>query len=338
MGFLTMQFTITINQQKALEWGLNAQQAMLFAFVYETPSWARPVLANGGTFYALAKAKIIEELPLLTDKPDTAYRLLRQLHKAGVIELSHTRDITLVRVTAKGAEWNRKLDGSEKYPTPEQEARKNIRPTSEKNPSENGKKSEPGSEKNPTNHVTTSPDTNQETRDQGTSAGPEGQAVQVAGGAPAASSAAPVVKPRIELPADMPGPKDPTCKTFRPWANYACAYRKRYGVWPAWNATVAGQISQLVDRLGAEDAPAVAAFHVCVNDARLINDCHPVGALLAKCEGFRTQWATNRQMNLATARQIEATQANLNAALEAAERIRNRGASGQGGIHDNPFL
>jgi hypothetical protein len=28
-----MQYTVTISQVKALEWGLNSQQALLFAFV-----------------------------------------------------------------------------------------------------------------------------------------------------------------------------------------------------------------------------------------------------------------------------------------------------------------
>lgn len=157
-----MQFTITMNQVKALEWGLNAQQALLFAFVYECPSWAKPVRTECGIFYALSKAKILEELPLLTDKPDTAYRLLKQLEAAGVVELSHTVGITLVRLTDKGREWNRKVDGSEKYP-------KSGGDTSEKNPSRVGKKSDvcrknirEGSEKSPTNQDT-SQITNQET-------------------------------------------------------------------------------------------------------------------------------------------------------------------------------
>ena len=329
-----MQFTITINQQKALEWQLNAQQALLFAFVYECPSWAKPVTTPSGTFFALAKAKIIDELPLLTDKPDTAYRMLKQLVNAGVIELSHTSDITLVRLTAKGATWNRKKDGSEKYPTSKPEGRKKIRPTSEKNPSRVGKKSELGSEISPTNQGTNDPDTSNQDTNQDLTASPEGQAVPVADTAPVAIC--PVsAKPRVEIPADMPGPKDPSCKTFRSWANYAFAYRKRYRVWPAWNATVAGQLGRLIDRLG-EDAHPVAAFYVGINDARLISDCHPVGILLSKCESYRTQWATNRQMNLATARQIEATQANLNAAMDAAERIRNRNQGGS--LDDNPFL
>ncbi|MGR3892983.1 DnaT-like ssDNA-binding domain-containing protein [Pseudomonas sp. 1176_21] len=143
-----MQFTIHINQSLAVEWGLNAQQALLFAFVYECPSWAKPVKTDSGIYFALSKAKIVEELPLLTDKPDTAYRLLRALNAAGLIELSSTSSITLVRLTEKGKAWNRKLDGSEKYPTSRTfNGRKKIRSTSEKSP---------------TNQDTSNQDTNQQ--------------------------------------------------------------------------------------------------------------------------------------------------------------------------------
>lgn len=105
-GLADMQFTITINQAKALEWGLNAQQALLFAFVYECPSWAKLTQTAEGDFYALSKAKILEELPLLTDKPDTVYRLLKQIAAVGVIDLSSTADVTLVRLTPKGRHWS----------------------------------------------------------------------------------------------------------------------------------------------------------------------------------------------------------------------------------------
>jgi len=108
-----MQFTVMINQTKAIEWGMNAQQAMLFAFIYQVPSWARPVVVDGKTYYAISKAKIIEELPLLTDKPDTAYRLLKALEVIEVITLSSTPKITLIRLTEKGREWNR----SDFYPS-----------------------------------------------------------------------------------------------------------------------------------------------------------------------------------------------------------------------------
>lgn len=141
-------------------------------------------------------------------------------------------------------------------------------------------------------------------------------------------------QPKVEIPEDMPGPKDQNCKTFRAWANYAFAYRNRYSTWPVWNAKAGGQLGQLIDRLGAEAAPQVAAYYVTVNDARLINDCHNLNSLLAKAEAFHTQWQTGRQMNGRTARQLEDTQANINAAQEAASRIR-----ANGGARDaNPFL
>lgn len=134
--------------------------------------------------------------------------------------------------------------------------------------------------------------------------------------------------PRVEIPADMPGPKDRNCKTFRAWANYAFAYRNRYSVWPVWNASVGGMLGKLIDQLGAEEAPKVAAFYVSINDARLVNDCHSLNTLIAKAGTYRTQWATGRQMNATTARQIEHRQANLSAGEEAARRIRERRSNG----------
>ncbi|HEJ1384534.1 TPA: phage replication protein [Pseudomonas aeruginosa] len=322
-----MQFTITINQAKALEWGLNAQQALLFAFVYECPSWAKLQQTATGEFYVLSKAKIIEELPVLTDKADTAYRLLKQLDHAGVIDLSSTRNVTLVRLTAKGKEWNKKLDGSEKFPTSEKNptsqggGRKKIRPTSEEIPIRVGKKSEQGSEISPTNQVTSNQGTNQDTSQYlaGEAApAPVGMFVgaeQDAG-------------PRCEIPADMPGPKDPTCKTYRTWANYAIAYRNRHKTWPLWNESVAGKLSKFIARVGQADAPKVAAFFVLrVNDAAVTKACHPIGMLLANAEGYHTQWQTDRPTTSTQARQQEHTAANLSAAEQALAEQRARRAA-----------
>lgn len=149
-----MQYTLSINQTKALEWGLNAQQSMLFSFIYECPSWCRPVTQDGEVFYAISKQKIVDELPLLTDKPDTAYRLLKQLEAKGVVALSHTPGITLVRITDTGKTWNHDHKGSEKYPSKvgkkSDAPRKNIRA---------------GSEKSPTNQDTSNQDTNNQSID-----------------------------------------------------------------------------------------------------------------------------------------------------------------------------
>ncbi|QPG62090.1 phage replication protein [Pseudomonas sp. BIGb0427] len=320
-----MQFTVTINQAKALEWGLNSQQALLFAFVYGCPSWAKALKTDDGIFFALSKAKIVEELPLLTDKPDTAYRMLKALEEAGLIELSSTSNITLFRLTDKAAEWNKKQDGSEKYPTPPQtKGRKKIRSTSEKSPSKVGKKSEPGSEKSPTNQDTNNQVTNQDTS----------HSLQDGSDKPNQSRGLVLVvdrtdAPRVEIPADMPGPKDQTCKTFKVWANYAMAYRKRYSTWPVWNAKVGGQLGQLVDRLGGDVAHHVAAHYLKTSDAAVLRKCHSLNELLANAESYHTQWVTGQRVNGTTARQMERTEANLSAAEQAAQLVLAKRQAGE---------
>ena len=320
-----MQFTVTINQAKALEWGLNSQQALLFAFVYGCPSWAKALKTDDGIFFALSKAKIVEELPLLTDKPDTAYRMLKALEEAGLIELSSTSNITLFRLTQKAAEWNKKQDGSEKYPTPpESKGRKKIRSTSEKSPSKVGKKSDLGSEKSPTNQDTNNQVTNQETS----------HSLHDGSDKPTQSRGLLLVvdrteAPRVEIPADMPGPKDQTCKTFKVWANYAMAYRKRYGTWPVWNAKVGGQLGQLVDRLGADVAHHVAAHFLKTSDAAVLRKCHSLNELLANAESYHTQWVTGQRVNGTTARQMERTEANLSAAEQAAQMVLAKRQAGE---------
>jgi len=318
-----MQFTVTINQVKALEWGLNSQQALLFAFVYGCPSWTKPIKTDDGIFFALSKAKIIQELPLLTDKPDTAYRMLKALEEADLIELSSTSNITLFRLTEKAFEWNQKLDGSEKYPTPpKNEGRKKIRSTSEKNPSKVGEKSEQGSEKSPTNQNTNHQGTNQDTS----------QDLQGSPDKPARNLVLVVDRtdtPRVEIPADMPGPKDQSCKTFKVWANYAMAYRKRYSTWPVWNAKVGGQLGQLVDRLGADVAHHVAAHFLKTSDAAVLRKCHSLNELLANAESYHTQWVTGQRINGTTARQMERTEANVSAAEQAAQMVLAKRQAGE---------
>ncbi|HCL3329289.1 TPA: helix-turn-helix domain-containing protein, partial [Pseudomonas aeruginosa] len=130
------------------------------------------------------------------------------------------------------------------------------------------------------------------------------------------------------LPADSGQPdaerdRQQACRAI--WSAYAAAYQHRHGTHPVRNSKVNGQVRDLLKRLGAEEAPAVAAYFVGINDAYLIRNFHDLGLLLARAESYRTQWATDRQMNGTTARQLERTQANLNAAKEAAESIREEG-------------
>lgn len=132
-------------------------------------------------------------------------------------------------------------------------------------------------------------------------------------------------------------PKAPRQKTdaqianANTWDAYTIAYLDRYGVEPVRNAKVNSQIAQLVQRLGADEAPQVAMFYVTVNDSFFIRASHELGLLVQRAEGIRTQWLTGRQVNAVTARQMENTQANINAAQEAGRSIRE-------GVPRNAFL
>jgi len=109
------------------------------------------------------------------------------------------------------------------------------------------------------------------------------------------------------------------------WDAYTIAYLERYGVEPVRNAKVNSQIAQLVQRLGADEAPQVAMFYVTINDSFFIRASHELGLLIQRAEGIRTQWLTGRQVNAVTARQMENTQANINAAQEAKSMVREEG-------------
>lgn len=115
------------------------------------------------------------------------------------------------------------------------------------------------------------------------------------------------------------------------WKAYADSYFNRYGADPVRNAKANKMISDIVKRLGADEAPQVAFHYVTINDSFYLRTLHDLSNLLSKCESIRTQWATGNHMTSVTARQIENTQSNISAAEEAKRMMR------EGGIQ-NAFL
>ena len=146
----------------------------------------------------------------------------------------------------------------------------------EENPIRDSEEGYSGNGENPTRNVEEGYSENREERGSGLGVQYEGSSKRVAPGAsPAAtegdylgalepkSGAAGAQESADDLlariPSDMPGTRDPKAKTFKAWANYACAYRHRYGAWPVWNEKTGATLSQLVNRVGADRAPGVAA-------------------------------------------------------------------------------
>ena len=105
-------------------------------------------------------------------------------------------------------------------------------------------------------------------------------------------------------------PKTPAALAFDA---YAVAYRDRYQAEPVTNAKVRGQMSQFVQRVPAEEAPAIAAWFVGHNGQFYVGQAHSVGCLLRDAEKLRMEWATNRRMTAGQARLIDRTQTNFNA-------------------------
>lgn len=132
-----MKYTMFIDQVHSIEWGLNLQEAAIFNFLYTVPTWAEAKLIDGKLFYHASRNKAIQDYPIVSEKPDTIYRIYRRLQSAGVIEWVKDGLRDMILITEKGKQWN----NSEKNPTLIQElgkksdqTRKKIRNSSENFP------------------------------------------------------------------------------------------------------------------------------------------------------------------------------------------------------------
>ena len=104
-----MRFSTYINNQKSLEWGLNANQAALFDLLNQASSWAEEVVVDGVVYYWVSRNKVIEELPLFYKTGDTVYRHFSELNEKGLIvylKQGKHGDKDLIRLTEKGKSWN----------------------------------------------------------------------------------------------------------------------------------------------------------------------------------------------------------------------------------------
>lgn len=105
------------------------------------------------------------------------------------------------------------------------------------------------------------------------------------------------------------------------WEAYAKAFKTRYKVEPVRNAKVNAQLEQLVKRLGAEEAPAVATFYLSHNSPAYIHRGHSVGMLLLDAEKLRTEWASGRKITSAEARGAEQRDSVSEQARRVSERM-----------------
>ena len=147
-----MRFSTYINNQKSIEWGLNANQAALFDLLNQAISWAEEIIVDGVVYYWVSRNKVLEELPLFYKTSDTVYRHFAELDEKGLIiylKQGKHGDKDLIRLTEKGKSWNefkpeQIRDNSEINPSvgdklgnKSEITRKQIRDNSEINPTNN---------------------------------------------------------------------------------------------------------------------------------------------------------------------------------------------------------
>lgn len=132
-----MRYTISIDQTHSIEWNLSLSEAALFSFIYSLPSWAEQIHVNGQTWFFASRNKAIDEMPIITDKADTIYRLYKSLQSKGIIDWQKFGEKDCILITEKGKNWNSsKTDLGNKS----ESTRKKIRLKAEINPTYNSTK------------------------------------------------------------------------------------------------------------------------------------------------------------------------------------------------------
>ncbi|WP_313596510.1 helix-turn-helix transcriptional regulator [Psychrobacter sanguinis] len=166
-----MRYTSSINNVKCVEWGVNLAQGQLIDLINQAPSWAKPHIVDNELYFWVSRNKVIEEIPVAYQKPDTVYRAIKDLASKGIIDHIKQGRKDLVRLTEKGMTWNvkdttqgdAKLGNKSDFKGGNSEINPTLSKNSEINPSKLGNKSEKtpqNSEINPTDKSTNYKNTN----------------------------------------------------------------------------------------------------------------------------------------------------------------------------------
>lgn len=92
------------------------------------------------------------------------------------------------------------------------------------------------------------------------------------------------------------------------WEAYKECYMQRYKIEPARNAMVNKQISNLVKRLGEEDAINIVKFYLSHNDSFYLKNTHSIGLCLNNAESLYTQMKRNKQITQHDIKKFESKQ------------------------------
>ena len=111
-----MKYSSYIDNVRSLDWGLTIQQAYIFSWLWDIPSWADTAIFDNDVWYFASKTKALDELPLLTTKIDTVYRHYKSLKDKGLIDIKKVDGKDYIKFTEKSKDWGRKSEHSENNP------------------------------------------------------------------------------------------------------------------------------------------------------------------------------------------------------------------------------
>lgn len=109
-----------------------------------------------------------------------------------------------------------------------------------------------------------------------------------------------------EKPKKADGPSDGS----KVWQAYAMAYEQRMRVQPIRNAKQNALCSQLVQRLGLENAVKIAAFYLTHPNHFYMQNKYPLGLLVKDCEGIYTEFLRGDYVTQETAKRESIQQEN----------------------------
>lgn len=116
-----MRKWITIDLERIQEWNLEKSEILLFPYLYALPSWSEQLILSGGVWFRISRTKICSDLPCVSTKPDTVYRILKRLEEKELIILMKAGGEEYIQLTEKAQSWNvsklgKESDNSEERP------------------------------------------------------------------------------------------------------------------------------------------------------------------------------------------------------------------------------
>lgn len=103
-------------------------------------------------------------------------------------------------------------------------------------------------------------------------------------------------------------PAPPKTDGSRVWEAYSSAYEKRYGTLPVRNSKANSLCKRLVELIGADSAPEVAAYYLTSRNAWYVQRGHNLESLVADAGKIHTEWKTGNRITQTRAREDDRLQ------------------------------